>query len=175
MMEPVSPSVSIDIDTDKRPADMPAEPNHNRHISAEDKEAGCCAKIMLTLCLLIFILPFIVVDLYFGYSDQPCLTTNFDNPAVTIGTWLRVSGYVQLGYLILMCSTFFANKDIGELLRKLMKYIFGMFFTAWTIVGSVIFWKYLEPNELCDNSLTKYLWARLIIGLINIGCGIFVK
>lgn len=175
MMEPSSPSVSIDIGTEKRPTDLVAEPHRIRHTSFEDKEFGCCAKIMISLCLLIFILPFIAVDLYFGYSDQPCLTTDFDNPDITIGTWLRVSGFVQLGYLIIMCSTFFANKDIGELLRKLTKYLFGMFFTAWTIVGSVIFWKYLEPNELCDNSLTKYLWARLIIGLINIGCGLFVK
>ncbi len=141
----------------------------------EDKKVRCCINITAIICILIITLPFAIADLIFGYSDQPCVNLTFSGIDMNIGTWLRVSGYIQIASIVLMIIFQFINEECSKIMGKLMQYLFGMFFVAWTIVGAVIFWKYLQPNDYCNGAIVSYLWARLIIGLVNSGCFMMIK
>jgi hypothetical protein len=45
--------------------------------------------------------------------------------------------------------------------------IVGLFQLAWTIVGSVLFWKLID-NKTCDKGIYNYVFALLIIRYIMI-------
>lgn len=169
-MEPISPNVTIDINVETG-----KKPNVVIPTDTEEKAVKRCVNITKVICILIFTVPLMVTDLYFGYSNQPCLSLQVENISFGIGTWLRVSGYIQLASTILLILAQFTGEDFSKIFSKLISYLFGLFFVAWSIVGSVIFWKYLEPVGACGGSLNAYLWARLIIGLVNAGCMMFVK
>lgn len=39
---------------------------------------------------------------------------------------------------------------------------------AWLVVGSILFWRHIYPNNLCGDALNHYMWANLIIGYVQI-------
>jgi hypothetical protein len=165
--------VVIDIEEGTRPSE-----NLNKIYPLSDnveKKNKTCINICKIICILILTVPLMVTDLYFGYDDQPCLTNKFDSVDFGIGTWLRVSGYIQLASTVLLIIVQLTGEECSKTLTKCITVFFGLFFVAWNIIGAVIFWKYLEPNSMCNNQLTKYLWARIIIGLINASGIMFSK
>jgi hypothetical protein len=38
------------------------------------------------------------------------------------------------------------------------------------IIGAVMFWGQLYANKTCDSNISRYMFARLIIGLIGALC-----
>jgi hypothetical protein len=145
--------------------------NKNYKISNdnEEKKAKTCVNICKIMCILILTIPLMITDLYFGYSNQNCLSIKFDGIDFGIGTWLQVSGFIQLSSIVLLILSQLTAEEYSKILTKIISIFFGLFFVGWNIVGAIIFWKYLEPNSICDSQLTNYLWARIIIGLINSG------
>ena len=141
-------------------------------ISKNKENTSCCLVLCGTMCILIFTLPFIVADLYYAYSSDSCLAQSIpDLP--TLGTWLAVSGWISISFILLtiIILTLLLNMNIqvtDNLLINCTRILFSMFNLAWMIVGSVIFWKYLGPNDVCSTSLSIYMWVRLIVGLLGI-------
>ncbi len=131
--------------------------------------SSCCIIFCAILVMAIFCLPLVICDLYFAYNDISC--QYYSNPVgITLATWLKTSGFAVTSYLILflILVPHSLNNECNKLLLNLVKYIFSGFLLAWIIVGSVIFWKYLEPSGNCNKNISDYMWARLIIGLVGI-------
>ena len=42
-----------------------------------------------------------------------------------------------------------------------------IFILSWFIVGSILFWRDIEPMNKCGKSVDSYIWARLIIGIVG--------
>lgn len=122
-------------------------------------------------CLVVFGLPFIITDLYYSYSyTDECLSQSIPS-LPTLRIWLAVNGWVNLGFIIIvigMTIVFIKTKIYLNHLTLCVNIITGCFGLAWLIIGSVLFWKYLQPNGSCSSSLSTYMWVRLIMGLIGL-------
>jgi hypothetical protein len=143
----------------------------NRKI--EEKTVDMCLKTCIFITLIICCSPFITADLYFAYNADPCQFIENDSIYFTLNTWLKVNGFFNLSMIsvIIICFMCVNDKEHFEFVLGMMKIIFGCGF-AWTIVGSVLFWKYADGH--CDKSFNDYMYARLILGLISVS-GIFKK
>ena len=131
--------------------------------------SSCCIIFCAILVIAIFCLPLVICDLYFAYNDISCQYDS--NPlGITLSTWLKTSGFAVTGYLVLflVLVPYSLNNECIKALLNIIKYSFSGFLLAWIIVGSVIFWKYLEPTGTCNKAISDYMWARLIIGLVGI-------
>ncbi len=137
--------------------------------TSNDSATACCAVFCAFLVIIIFCLPLVICDLYFAYNDISC--QHDSNPVgLTLSTWLQTSGFVVTGYLalFLIMLPFSLKNDCAKFLLKVCNYVFSGFILSWLIVGSIIFWKYLEPTGTCNKNISNYMWARLIIGLVGI-------
>ncbi len=129
----------------------------------------CCLVSCVTITVLMLIAPFIVCDLYFAYNDISC--QHDSNPiGFNLSTWLAVSGWSLLGFLglfgiLLICV---GCKPKGAIPVVVLQYTYSLFSFGWLIVGSVMFWRYLDPSGNCDSDVSNYMWARLIIGLVSV-------
>jgi hypothetical protein len=133
--------------------------------------AICC----MAVCLSILALPFIVCDLFYGYTDTTCVNLPISNTSInfTLGTWLKVNGYMSLALIALLVfiAIFICCSEKAIVLFVVYIYIIlaTSFFTiAWLIIGAVMFWGYLYPNNLCSSSVTGYVFTRLILGIIAV-------
>lgn len=174
---------TVNLDEDGEPGDIesqtqPRPPSivKNNKVAAvnSDKDSSnnltyCAVFSTIIIVLLIFTLPFIVCDLYYSYNSISC-----QNESTPIGfdlaTWLKVSGFSGLGYLVLaiIFSTISIKHEWAVFVMKIIKFLFSLYYMVWLIIGCVLFWKYLEPSGSCNSSVSDYMWARLIIGLIGI-------
>ena len=129
----------------------------------------CCFALCASLIIIIFCLPFIICDLYFAFNNISC-QHDLNPVGITLSTWLQTSGFIVISYLVslLVLIPLSASNECIKCLLNIIKYLITGFSVAWIIVGSIIFWKYLEPSGTCDKSISNYMWARLIIGLIGI-------
>ena len=122
------------------------------------------------LCLLTSIF-FIIGDLYFGYYDHTCTHSWVPQVklGISLGTWLRVSGWTSLLFLIIpsvaMCL---GRLGGGPLLRVYQVFagLYSLFRLIWLILGSLIFWGYLSGTGACSNALNTYMWITLLFGWI---------
>ena len=124
-------------------------------------------------------LPFIVCDLYFGYEQNFCtlIPANDVGINLTLRTWLLVSGYLALSMMLLLFLLIIkviANVESAHLLiwYYLLYELVSLFNFCWIIVGAVMFWGYLYPKNLCNDSVGVYMYARLVLGFIGIVFGI---
>ena len=119
------------------------------------------------LCFLTMLI-FAIADLWFAYNDYSCtlLIPNL-KLGFGLGTWLKVSGYTNLIFLLVPIIGFF----LGSLGRPLMiaYMVFALFYTffrfVWVVIGAIIFWGYLSNPPLCTSSLHTYMWINLIYSI----------
>lgn len=90
-------------------------------------------------------------------------------------TWLYVYGGTNLVMLFigLSCIIYHLVTLSSELIKIRLQIItipFGLFMTAWTIYGAVLYWDEVAPH--CSNELQKYGLANFIIHCIGWGMSI---
>lgn len=123
----------------------------------------CCIWFLIIL----FVFPFIFCDLYYAYNSISC---QHDTTSIgfTLSTWLGVAGFSQLVFILSFGLTIFLITccESIEFLLILFQWLYCLLSLSWLIVGCVMFWHYLEPTGNCDNDISYYMWARLIIGLV---------
>lgn len=146
--------------------------HHNNGFSF--KENLVVATIMIALCS-----PLIVCDFYYALTDKSCVNQSFDQLDVNMYVYLMVNAIIGVimtavySYIILFVNI---EYTIGENEVSFMMYIsfhnlMKLFITSWSVVGAVIFWKYMDTTQ-CNNSVYNYLGARIIIQLVAVGMGI---
>ena len=129
------------------------------------------APILVTL--LILQTPFIVCDFVFANRTE-CLHDSVPKVSLTLYEWLIVDGSIRAGvcaiYLLLLCHALLTEQDSSKSAKISAFIMFGftVILFCWLVVGSVIFWGYLEKEKTCDANVTGYMWAILILGYFSI-------
>ena len=119
-------------------------------------------------------LPFLISDLVFAASGNLCTIYPVPNISFTLQTWLEVDGYLRLSIVILFLLIAILscwNIDCALMFlycAKVFMFFYSLFNFSWLIVGSVMFWGYLNDQAGCNGTnVADYMFAVLIIGFIG--------
>ena len=112
-------------------------------------------KITSILIILGISIPYIILDLYYGYNDKSCVSIYTNSFNIRIKEYLLVSGYLYLilSMFILLLIIFLNKKNgknIGLFIEfiniNLKPWIFASII-VWHILGSIIFWNEIYPKK----------------------------
>ena len=119
------------------------------------------------------VLLFIIGDLYFAYTDKSCTNTTITNTKIgfSLGTWLKISGYTNLLFLLVPIVGFYLVLCSPSLIIAYMvlSMVYVFFRLIWVGLGAIIFWGFLWPHRVCNQGLTVYMWINLISSLVLVG------
>lgn len=129
-------------------------------------------KIVVSIIFTLLNFPIIFCDFYYAIKDNSCVNQKMDKLAVNMYDYLIVSGIssVIITFISILFIFYFDKiKDkkfvLFNILFILILYIIGLFTIGWNIIGSLIFWHYMDNNK-CSNEVFNYLFASLIIKLV---------
>jgi hypothetical protein len=153
--------------------------NSESRSSVNDDLFGFYMKLFMLFIILVCLIPFVVCNLYYAYSDKSCVHEKAGKLDVNLFNYLVVDGIfgavVAIVWFLQICSFNFTEDSeitFGRwLIVVLITGIGSVFGLAWTITGAIIFWSLID-NNLCDNGIYNYVFAQLIIKLIGYGIGI---
>jgi len=152
---------------------------HSESGSLNDDLLACYIKIFIMFIISVFIIPFVVCNLYYAYSDKSCVHEKAGKLDVNLFDYLVVDGIfgavVAIVWFIVICKSDFIGErelSVGNwLIVVIITGIGTIFGIAWTITGAIIFWSLMD-NNLCDKGIYNYVFAQLIIKLVGYGIGI---
>jgi hypothetical protein len=141
---------------------------------------------VINVCIIfiaaLFVSPFIICDLVFGYNDDSCVDIYPENLSfVNMKIYLLVSGYFAISMLtIILINCFIANGNEGDnivsiAILSILFHISRVFLVIWNIIGAVIFWGTLNKQNYCSKSTNAYLFVSLIIKLFGNFCNIMMS
>ncbi len=131
-------------------------------------------KIYSTVFIFIFMVPIIVLDLYFGFTDNSCINKKSNEIVFTTNMFLLVSGFFgPVNLLILFCNICLLSKDTEQiynpnvLFLKIIE-VFGIIlYLIWNIIFAIVFWGTIYKKEVCDNTVSIYIFVSLILKFIG--------
>ena len=152
----------------------------NREIERDNKIKAFILQFISILFVALFVSPFVICDLVFGYNDDSCVDIYPENMSfINMKIYLLVSGYLAIGLLsCIIINLYFASDDnIGNNIilvafLSIVLYISQAFFIIWNILGAVIFWGTLNKHNYCSKSINTYLFVSLIMKLFANFCNI---
>jgi len=142
------------------------------------KEPSLCGKLFVKFCFALAFAalssPFIICDMYFALTDTSCIHQSFDKLYITMYNYLYISSIFGIGVVfILSCAIMCLElekrdrNECGEVCSQLLGWALKLFGLAWSIVGFVIFWGYMDTSK-CAKPVYNYLLAKFIILIITI-------
>jgi hypothetical protein len=142
-----------------------------------DEKPSICSYMCIIFISLIWVAilsVYIILDLYFAYNSQSCQSNPNNGFPFTLNTWLKVDGYTYIaGCVFVIINTFTTKNEVLNILIGVCIKIFSWFIGAWTIVGAIMFWKYLDTSNTCHSDINNYMYVRLISGIIAIASMLF--
>jgi hypothetical protein len=155
----------------------------NREIENDNKIKAFILQFIGILFAALFVSPFIICDLVFGYNDDSCVDIYPENMSfMNMKIYLLVSGYLTIGLLacIIINLYFAADDNIGNNIilvafLSIILHISQVFFVIWNILGAVIFWGTLNKHNYCSKSINTYLFVSLIMKLFVNFCNIMAN
>ena len=157
--------------------------NTSREIESDNKIKTLILQFIGILFVALFVSPFVICDLVFGYNDDSCVDIYPENMSfINMKIYLLVSGYLAIGLLsCIIINLYFASDDnIGNNIilvafLSIVLYISQVFFVIWNILGAVIFWGTLNKHNYCSKSINTYLFVSLIMKLFANFCNIMAN
>lgn len=155
----------------------------NREIENDNKIKTFILQFIGILFAALFVSPFIICDLVFGYNDDSCVDIYPENMSfINMKIYLLVSGYLAIGLLTcIIINLYFATDDnIGNNIilvafLSIVLYVSQVFFVIWNVLGAVIFWGTLNKHNYCSKSINTYLFVSLIMKLFANFCNIMAN
>ena len=155
----------------------------SREIESNNKIKAFILQFIGILFVALFVSPFIICDLVFGYNDDSCVDIYPENMSfMNMKIYLLVSGYLAIGLLccIIINLYFAADDNIGENIilvafLSIVLHISQVFFVIWNVLGAVIFWGTLNKHNYCSKSINTYLFVSLIMKLFANFCNIMAN
>ncbi len=146
---------------------------HQERQVNSDNSVETCLKIFAFIVVLVLLAPLTVADLYYAYTDDSCVHQPAGNLNVNLFTYLAVDGIIGgigvVVFSLMVCSL--GTNNVATVLKgccMVSIYVLcGLFTLAWTIVGSIIFWKLID-NEECSKGVYNYVFALLIIRYVSV-------
>jgi hypothetical protein len=132
--------------------------------------------ICYIICLFMCSLPIIITDLYFGFSNEYCLTEQMPSLNFNLKTYLISSAFVSLIYIVIYIISSFTILCIDENEENILYLlvinaginVVGPFINIIiNILGGVLFWSYIYPNNKCSTNLSTYLFVSIILKIIS--------
>jgi hypothetical protein len=128
-------------------------------------------KLCRSIILIVVISPFIVADLYFGFTDNSCINEHLEKFEISMKIYLLTSGFVGILTMLFslreICRV--SKNDTNNTIlycEKCILYILGIFHFVWNIIGEIVFWGKIFIEDTCDKHVSNYLCMSLIIKLI---------
>ena len=152
----------------------------SREIESNNKIKTFILQFIGILFAALFVSPFIICDLVFGYNDDSCVNIYPENMSfMNMKIYLLVSGYLAIGAIscIIINLYFAADDNVGENIilvafLSIVLHISQVFFVIWNILGAVIFGGTLNKHNYCSKSINTYLFVSLIMKLFANFCNI---
>ena len=138
----------------------------------EEKKQWATAKICIYVCIISFISPLMICDLYFGFSGDECLNEYPPQIHLNLKKYLLGCGFISLLNIIYMfiIMNFISMNDEKNsfiiLMNMGVSYVVSAFLLIWNIMGAIIFWQFIFPEHTCNEELSNYLFASIIIKLV---------
>jgi len=150
---------------------------------SDNKIKAFILQFISILFVALFVSPFVICDLVFGYKDDSCVDIYPENMSfMNMKIYLLVSGYLAIGLLsCIIINLYFASDDnIGNNILlvaflSIILHISKVFFVIWNILGAVIFWCTLNKHNYCSKSINTYLFVSLIMKLFANFCNIMAN
>lgn len=148
--------------------------------SSDSCGTKCCLKLTFWLLVMIIGFPIPFCDLYYGYTDDTCVSESAGKLAINLKDYLLVYGWIvmsMIGLLSVVLCFFDINLSgsrtsssdgcfvFGGTFLTIINSLVNIFLTIWNIFGAVIFWSLMDTSE-CSNSIYNYVFASLIIKLV---------
>jgi len=131
-------------------------------------------KIVVTLFILCFTLPFIILDLYFAYNDKTCVNIYPNKLKISLSIYLQFNSYFLLLLLTIYSLLIFKKiriynyNEIIQTIINLFTIVIKVILFGWNILGAIIFWGDIAEKGDCSVILYNYLYATFIIRLLVI-------
>ena len=131
-------------------------------------------KTCSTIFILIIMVPIIVADLYFGFTDNSCIKDKPDHLEISMRLYLLVSGFVGMGamliYIASICSLT-PKKDEANATSLccicFVGYASAAFHLIWNILGAIVFWGTIYVEKNCNRNVSTYIFVSLIIKFVG--------
>lgn len=134
-------------------------------------------KFYMILFYTCIICPFIFCDYYYSQNNNICVKQK-TYTSLTMYVYLLISGtyFVFILAIIILSIIFidFLNLDKNNYIIKIFERIFLLFLISWTIIGTVIYWVYMNKS-LCSINTNNYIFISLIIKLSSFLYSIYKK
>ena len=123
-----------------------------------------------------------VFDLYYGYTtDSTCVHYSPKGLYLTLKTYLCVQAFVLVLILCVMfisavvyIRTAMVNTFRGYQLHMfiyaitIFAFIAILFMSVWNILGGILFWGYIYGHDICDQSISTYMFVSLIVKMVGL-------
>lgn len=119
-------------------------------------------------------LSFIIGDLAYSSRDTQCMTAIAKAVTFTLQTWLRIDAFTRITHIGFYLLATILSCMFRRLQSKIIVSIavfstmYGIFFFAWALAGSILFWGHINPMGICKNDEKFYMYALLIISHMTV-------
>ena len=122
------------------------------------------------ILIFLFTFPFTMLDLHYGYSNLDCLNYTWPNTNITLSKWLIIISYINIitfsiSFILFLITGCKKNIKLGFKVFKIFFITCSILLIIGTILGFLLFYRYTNYKS-CSNTISNYLFSRLIIGLI---------
>ena len=114
-----------------------------------------------------------ITTISFSSESNACTNTIIPNINLSYKDWLSIEGWVL--FVILFSNVFFGGYLYCNI--RIYYYYYGwrivkcveiLWRLIWLILGSYMFWKYINNMSKCNHRvLNRYSWALLIFGYLS--------
>lgn len=143
-------------------------------VKDDDNITFVIIKIVVILFMICFVLPFVIVDLYFAYNDKSCVNLYPNKLKISLSVYLQVNSYMMIMFMIIQTLVIFKKINIykyNEIIQTifiLLIFVFRIIICGWNIIGAFIFWGYVAEKGNCSVIIYNYLFASFVIRILVI-------
>lgn len=141
-----------------------------QHIE-NNKKTIHLARTAFTIVFLMFVSPITIGDIVYGFSGDECLNEYPNDIHLNLKRYLLVSGFIQVFMILYTIYNLNTINDeeipIGMMVIDLIiNTVLSLFHLIWNILGAIVFWGYIYKEGHCENDVSTYLFASIIIKLV---------
>jgi hypothetical protein len=118
--------------------------------------------------------PIIIADLYFGFTDTSCVKDKPDGLDISMKLYLLVSGFLGMGAILIYIASICLlspKNDEKNVPSMCCNYFAGfttvMFPLIWNFLGAIVFWGTIYGEKNCNKNVSTYIFVSLIIKFIG--------
>lgn len=142
-----------------------------RHMKSKTTIYMYSTTLIFDIILFVMTFPFVVVEYDYSNDKPSCVWIEGSRIKLTLRQWMLVDASVMLSLVVIMfiVSLMFMTTPRCFCIHTFhvwLCWIFGLFRLAWLVIGSVLFWGDIDSRDICQKSVSRFMYANLIFGLI---------